>query len=463
MPDDINISFKTTADTSGAEDAKGSIDETKDSLEALTREMKEGEKAAAAYNQQLEDRKGSGASFIGRAKEIALAAGAIAYAARAAGQTIGQINDGLNSINTDALRKVDAAMADTVESAKGWVQALKDPIGALLELTTGTTVQDAFKDVNDSFANLAKDHEAHVGRLIASGIKLGDEMKKLSQILKDANAIKDAKEAADAKEQDNLDKEAIRSGEAPEDVRARRAAMDAQREIGKIDRNLFLKINESWSASDNYFNAVRNRDKVTAEGGSPEDRARAQKQVDELLAVLDKTNQELATAKAVAAEQRRGINAGAEGTIREQEANKAARLQKEQDKANEEYEKANREAALEFAAARKQDAGHSLDREKESLNYSARAVSADIAQRVAGSGRGPRDPNIIAAGGVADALADGTSAKELAGLSRKVEQNLPKASNEMVRFLNTLITNLQIEADKIKALEGQVKNLRAGK
>ncbi len=290
------------------------------------------------------------AGTASKLKGIAAAAGAIGVATAAAAKTFGQIRDELDSIDITQLRAVDSAMADNIESAKSWATALEDPIGALLEFTTGETVASAFAGMNEQLELVAKQHEEAIDRLIAKGITQRDELKAMADAIKDANKILDAKDDADGKARDRADAKAIRDGAAPEDVAAKRAKDDGEKEIAKINRDLDAKAPGVQAAYDNLQRGKGNADRVAnTDGAKPADVEKANKQLADLQKEYDDKRREFETAQKVAEESRRGAREEAAGKAEELAADKAQRLQKEnavaEKKAADEKAKADKEAA----------------------------------------------------------------------------------------------------------------------
>lgn len=295
------------------------------------------------------------AGTASKLKGIAAAAGAIGVATAAAAKTFGQIRDEIDSIDITQLRAVDSAMADNIESAKSWATALEDPIGALLEYTTGETVASAFAGMNEQLALVAKQHEQAIDRLIAKGITQRDELKAMAAEIKAANAILDAKDDADGKARDRADAAAIRDGANPEDVAAKRAQDDGEKEISKINRGLDSKAPEVQAAYDNLTAAKGNAERVAnTDGAKAADIEKAKKQVEDLQKEYDNQSREFETAKKVAEEARRGAREEASGKTEALAADKAERLQKE--KAAAEKKAADEKARADKEAAKQADA-----------------------------------------------------------------------------------------------------------
>ncbi len=294
------------------------------------------------------------AGTASKLKGIAASAGAIGVATAAAAKTFGQIRTEIDSIDITQLRAVDSAMADNIESAKSWATALEDPIGALLELTTGETVASAFAGMNEQLALVAKQHEEAISRLIAKGITQRDELKAMAAEIKAANAILDAKDDADGKARDRADAAAIRDGANPEDVAAKRAQDDGEKEISKINRDLDSKAPEVQAAYNNLTAAKGNAERVAnTDGAKAADIEKAKKQVEDLQKEYDSQSRQFETAKKVAEEARRGAREEASGKAEALAADKAERLQKEkvasEKKAADEKAKQDRDAARQAA------------------------------------------------------------------------------------------------------------------
>lgn len=239
---------------------------------AEIRAMKEKEEAAAQYAEKLEaqtreKQQSSGFKIpgIGRNAEVAMGMAGIAAAGAAAAKTLGQVMEGLESINTADLKKIDAAMADQIEQAKFWATALEDPIGALLKLTTGDTVGEAFAAMNEQIGLTARQMEGAFDRIIEGWERQRDEIKKITSEIQSANKILDARDAADVKQRDREDAELVRAGADPLEVERSRAKWNEKREIDSIDRGLDPHISEVNAKADRVVNARLDMQKLEAE------------------------------------------------------------------------------------------------------------------------------------------------------------------------------------------------------
>lgn len=357
-----------------------------------------------------------------RLKEIAVGTGAIGIAAKAAGETLGQVKEAFESIDTVKLRGIDAEMATQIEKAKDWSNALSDPIGALLKFTTGETVGSAFAGLNEQIALTAKSQAEAIDLIIKKGIKQADELKKLTDAIKAANAILDARDKADAAERDNKDAEDIRNGAAPEDVEAQRAKDEAAKEIERINRGLDPKAAEVQTDYENEQTAKGNAERIrNTPGAKPDDQRKADEAARLAQEKFEQSKRDFETAKAVAEQERRAVRAQAKGKVSESVSQKADRLKEEEEK--------RQEAAFE---ARKNFNDYQDYRSKES-DAGARKKEAEKRKDAGAAGRAGRSAeklvpdNAPAAARkkieeISDGLQDGDQGGEMERLLAVVEQ-----------------------------------------
>jgi hypothetical protein len=395
-------------------------------------------------------------STIGRAKEIAGAVGAIGIAAGIAAKTFGQVRDAFDSIDLEKLRAIDQAMADQVETAGRLANALQDPIGALLELTTGESVASAFAGMNDQISRVAQQHEEAIDRLIAKGITQRDELQDMAAAIRDANAILDAKDGADAKARDRADAQAIRGGAAPEDVAARRAQDDAAKAIEKINRDLDAKAAAVQAAFDNSEQAKGNAANVANNpNAKSEDLARANEAAKQLQEEFEEQRRQFETAKKIAAEARRGVREEAAGKVEGFTGDKSDREAREKKQAD---DKAARQKQIDDAKARRdaQQAERAEIAAKESaLKDSSQGAAAKIfGSRTAGKNTTAR--------GVATALENGTNEDEIAKLTRMVNEKSGSMGAAMTQALREVLAGLEKQSGEISVLRSQIKTNRTG-
>ena len=394
-------------------------------------------------------------STRGRMSEIAMATGAIGIAAAAAAQTFEEVADAIASVNTDQLRAVDSAMADQIEKAKEWAEALKNPVATLLKLTTGETVASAFAGMNEQLALNAKQHEEAIDRLIETGITQRDALKEMAAEIKAANAILDAKDTADGKARDRADKKEIRDGAAPEDVKARRAEDDAKKKIEKIDRDLDAKAPGVQSAYDNLQQGKSNLDQVSKqEKVTPEELGKAKKQVEDLQKEFDHLKQDYETAKQIAGENRRGVREETAGKVEELGADKSERLQKE--KASEDAAAARKEAqkkqkaAEEAAQAARRAQQADLQTRQENL---AGATTGNRA-KIEGSSNQKKELQSLAKDiGKADTNA------EIAAVREKINASQTALGSAVVGALTEMVNKQAQMVKEVEILRKQIRNV----
>jgi hypothetical protein len=357
-----------------------------------------------------------------------------------------EIAQGLNSLDIEKLREMDAGMAEQVETARGWAEVLTDPINGIQRLISGNTIGEAFADVNTQLALNAQMQAEAIDRIIQNGRKTAAETKALAQEIAAANAILAAKDAADSAERDAADAARVRGGKHPEDVQAERAAYDRDRKLEQIDRGLEPKAATTQTLFDDARQAVINEERVKQDPrATREDVAKAVKEAEDARKAADAAKKEYDAAAAVAAEQRRGVRAAASGKIDELGAEKRERIGKEREKlAHEGEQEIAKALRKEEAAKRKADAeqkvaaGQKLaatsfereergGRESGSLNLKSRAEAAMKGQ---GSSGGDGESEMVglvqrlvswAEGQGSQGGGSGVSAKDFALLKRQVE------------------------------------------
>lgn len=493
---------KSTA--SGVEDLEAQLEALKARAEAL----RENTQADDLDNVAKEE------SSARRKKEIAGAVGAIGIAAAAAGKTLGAVTDALASIDTADLGTVDAALAAQIANARALGEALRDPISALVALANGgTTIKEAFADLNTQLALNAEAQAAQIDRVIERGIVQVEAIKKLSNDLKKANALLNAKDAADAAERDNADASAIRAGADPDDVRAARAKADAEKELARINRELDEKrvgLQEKFENSNQYkvnadelaagpakekanaqaeierlkkerkelleerenlpafdmsrrskINAslIQNEQSTTRNNSildAPEDpkvRAgieAAKKKAEEAAAEFQRQKDEIAQAEAIAREQRRTVRANAAGTVDDAAGSKASRLEAEK-KADADKQRRDEEA--------RQRAQAQAEADRARAELAAKEAALDqTAKQTAGRIFGGGTKNSTARG-VATALENGTNEAEIANLTRQFNEQAGNMGAAMVQALNEVLATMAKQANQIKKQSEQISLL----
>lgn len=350
---DIKIRIAAT----GAGESAAEFEKAEQAIRDLTGEVEDGAKAAENFTKKLDSAEADRAASA-RKKEVAISIGAIGTASAAAVRALNDVREAFESVDTVSLRGIDSAMADQIERAKSWVNALSDPIGELLKFATGETVASAFAGMNEQIELTAKQQADAIDRIIDKGIKQADEIKKLTGAILAANAILDARDKAEAAERDNKDAAAVRSGASPEDVAAARAKDDAAKEVDRINRGLDPKIAEVQTAFENLQNRKINAQTLeTTPGAKPEDLTDALAKVREAQQDFENQKAELEDLKQIADLERRAARAVAAGKVDGLSADKAERLQKE--KAAAEKQAADEKARNDRESARSEESGFS--------------------------------------------------------------------------------------------------------
>lgn len=234
MSEGRNIDIKVAV-TGGAESA-AEIRKGEKAIADLTQEMKDGEKAAAAFAKQLDDDT-TRQRAVSRVKEVALATGAVGIAAGYAAKALNTVWQELEKVDTVELKKLDAAWAEQIENAKKFKEAIADPIGALAALAnSGTTVKEAFADMNEQMKLNAESAQAQIDRMIAKAAVNVGEIKKLATDIKTANELLAAQDELASVKRSGQAAEAIRNGADPDDVAAGLAKAEAADKIAAIER-----------------------------------------------------------------------------------------------------------------------------------------------------------------------------------------------------------------------------------
>lgn len=300
---------------------------------------------------------------------------AVQFAMSKVQMVLADVVAGFASIDPAALREVDSAMADQIETAGKWAHALQNPIDALLKLKNGSTVGEAFAEVNASFDALAKQHKEQMERILAYGMKTADELAGMAKRLKAANRVLDAKDEADAAARDRRDAAAVRNGEAPEDVASRRADEDAAAAMARLQREQDASFKASQEAADNLLQANRNKERMMGwKDVKREDLDKASGAVAAAQKNFDLARAEFETVKAIHQERIRAIREEATGRKEILAGQKASRLTREQQNAAKlaEREALNKQRADERAGTLASSAGRSG------------AVAADRLARIGG-------------------------------------------------------------------------------
>lgn len=386
----INVKFTTDgdADAAAAIDkvaaaSKAAVDESpinKQSVADEIAEMKEKESATRQYAAELDaladvEAKAAAASAdkmdkIGKG----LAVGGIASAAAMAASALNDVAAGIISINVEHLRQVDTALADQVQTTQEWAKAWQEgPIQALLKFTTGSTISEAFDAQNKALAAVAEQNEAQVDRMIKSGIKQADEIKKITDAIRDANEILDAKDDADSIARDRADAAAIRGGADKFEVEKKRAADDGEKEIERINRELDAKAAALQIAFENSQKAQGKAQELEQSPLKiPREKVEAERaQADTLKKEFEQQQRDFETAKAKAAEQRRGVREGVAGRVEDLTGNQEQAVAAAK-------AKAEAAAAKEAADARREAQREELETKRTKLAGTAAGNQAKI-------------------------------------------------------------------------------------
>ncbi len=225
MADGKNIEIKIAA--TGGDQAASEIKKVGDASQET------GKQVAAMEDQTAPSKTVDKAA---RLKEVAAATGAIGIAAGLAKRTLSNVWEELDKIDTVELKKLDSAWADQIENAKKFRDALEDPIGALAALANGgTTVKEAFSDLDEQMKLNAESQSAAVDRLLAKSDTQVKEIKRLAEEIKFANDLLKAQTSLDRSIREGENAAAIRNGADKDDVAAAEAKKRAEEDIALIE------------------------------------------------------------------------------------------------------------------------------------------------------------------------------------------------------------------------------------
>lgn len=383
-------------------------------------------------------------------------AGAAAIGAAAGGailtEQLRRIREALDSIDIENLRQIAPEMADQASQLQGIAELFSDPLSAIQRVISGTTISEAFGELNDQISRNAEQQSAAIDRLVAGATRTADQIKALANEIRDANRVLDARDSADARRRDAADAARIRAGEDPDVVRADRAAFDRDQALGKINRD---QAAQAANVNNLFQNAVDSRTVVgdlERRGASPEDLAEARKKAEQAQKAFEDARREYQVASEIADERRREVRAGFDATVTQAAGNREQRRARER-------ERAEQEAAREAARLEEQVLREQAEAARGQLQGGA--TVAGRAFNSAGSRVGGRLGGALQ--GIGSDLANGTDAREIARLQQEFEQATQGLGGATIAALSKMLANLQAATARIEALEGQIKQSRAGK
>jgi hypothetical protein len=442
-----------------AKEAGQGVEDLREGLEALKERAAELREDSVEFQQSLQQTE-TGLK-LGKAAMVGKALGAVVLA-----KSLKDIARAVESIDLDHLRELDDELANQAESAQTWAKALQDPIGAIQELISGSTIGEAFEGMNEQLALNAQMQAEAVNRMVTAGRKTAEELKAVAQEIAAANKILDAVREAEGKERDVEDQNRVIGGEAPEDVKIQRAAWDRDRELERINRDLEPEAKQAQAIFDDSRVAKLNAQRVEA---NPDATREQKQQAREAAAEAEKRSQkaleDYSTSKQVAEQQRRGVRADYEGTVASATDEKARRIAKEKERAEEQRkrdeEKKKRQAekdARDSQKARTEALGEELESAEGGLKESAFNASRRILNR----NKENRTKNSTLQS-IGNKLTDGTDAMELQKISDQIVAQQAKLGAANVAGLNKIIAELKTQTDNIEKLEAKIKNSRKGR
>jgi hypothetical protein len=365
-------------------------------------------------------------------------------------RTFGEIADGINSINVEHLAALDPVMAAQVERAQEWGEALKDPVSYIQMLVSGSTIKQAFDAQNEQLALNYQGQQDAVRRMIDGGVKSAEELKEVARQIAAANAILAAADAADAMERDVSDAARIRAGEAPEDVRAERAAIERDRELERIQRGLAPEAERTQGLYDRWARATGNAERAKADPRANKETIDAGiKKAEEAKNDFEAAKKKYDEALAVAIEQRRGVRAKYEGTVGEARSDKETRLRREREKQQEEALRQQQEVERQRIEDEIQNREGILDRGAAGASGRFSAAGGRVS--------GGLSKTLLDIG---DKLADGTNEKEVAAIAAKFQAATQGMGGQTLAALRQMIADQEKLAAEIAELRAQMKQSR---
>lgn len=324
--------------TATDEQFKLSLEQAEEEAKIAKHRAEAARERAEQADQESRDLKENVETQKGRAKEIAGAVGAIAAAAKFAAESLSEVATAIDSVDMEALNKIDPKVAEEFQKMEFWARAATSPIKSIIDSTSewllGDTVGGAFENMNAALANAAIQHAASIDRMISSGIRQTDEIKRLADEVKAANAILDAKGDADAAARDRADAAAKRQpGANAAEIDKARAQWDADQAVAKIERDRMSAEDAAQTANENADTAVNNAVAVNYDPTStPEDRAKANDAAKAAQAERERLADIATTARRVAAERIRATREKAAGRIEQIDGDQAAQRKAADDK-----------------------------------------------------------------------------------------------------------------------------------
>ena len=307
---------------------------------------------------------------------VQVAGQAIQFAISKVRAVLSDVTAGFASLDSVGLSKLNGDLERQIQQCSAWAYALENPIDALLKLTTGSYVNEAFAEVNEAMALNVKQHTEHINRMLANSLKSADELAVMARRIKDANALMDEKASADASARERADNAAIRAGAAPEDIAAKRADFDAAAKLAQLQREKDAAFKASQEAADNLLQANRNQERMgQAAGTTKGDYQKAKDQVASQQKIFDLARAEYEQVKAIHEERIRGIREETAGRKESLAAEKTARVQKETDAAG-------KIAKKEAAAAARLAAKNAIAPDLQTANF--QRPSADRLAQIGG-------------------------------------------------------------------------------
>jgi hypothetical protein len=423
----------------------------------LTEKLDEMRERASDLAEQIEETGHQQQSFtrkinLGRAASVGAGIGGAILI-----KSLREIASSLQSIDVDKLRGLDAAMADQVETAARWGDALTNPIGAIQRLISGDTISGAFEGINDQLTRNAQMQEEAVDRLISSGRATAKELTQVSSEIAAANALLAATAAANASVRDLQDAERIRAGANKEDVAIDRAAFDRDQQLEQINAGLLPASATTQALFEDSRIAATNAENVRSDPRATTEQIKeAQQKAIEAEAAFTEAKKQYDNALAIANQQRVGVRAEYENTVRGAASSRDTRLSREaeQEKNRQEAQRRKDEQAARTAQLRSLEG--SLAGKEKTLDDAAETGGMQAINA------GMRQGNSTLQN-IGNKLADGTDAAELERIALQIYQNQGKLGAANVSALQTILKQLQEQATQIENLKGQIKTTRNGR
>jgi len=358
---------------------------------------------------------------------ITLGLGGIGAAAAMTGKMIATIAQELRNVDTVELKRIDEQMANQIELAKEWAEAIKNPINALLKLTTGDTVESAFAGMDEQLKLNAKARQDFNDRIMSRGEEDAGRLEKLLDRLEFVNKRAAALAGADDARKDRADAATVAGDPAQKPLT----------EAGNITREAVEKV-RALNDSITPLQAKAESAKKAL------DAALANETMIQSRVLKGEANQEdLVRARDISADLMEKVS-GLQSSIAEQKELVGAQVSEIGDRASQ---------AIETIA---RDGG-------EAITEAARAAMDAIRQNAADQGRGTNPMEQEALGAAQRLLDDNTPDAQQGGQLSSILQTLANTLNakdaKLATSVDGMIRNTKAAISKYESLQKEVEAL----